>query len=148
MDWYETPQPTVSLFVPFFAASNNTVKYAIYVQGIDGLVEIHAQISRVAENLLERGLNALVEDVAESISLVQTSQAFVWWYASRMSRSPPLHIILMTDSSQATLEIEFMHQTLGRYVSHRREDASELYNKISQAMHDARDENLQGNWIA
>lgn len=27
------------------------------------LVEIHAQISRVAENLLERGMNALVEDV-------------------------------------------------------------------------------------
>jgi hypothetical protein len=30
-----------------------------------GLVEIHAQISRVAENLLERGMNALVEDIAQ-----------------------------------------------------------------------------------
>lgn len=30
-----------------------------------GLVEIHAQISRVAENLLERGMYALVENVAQ-----------------------------------------------------------------------------------
>lgn len=30
-----------------------------------GLVEIHAQIIRVAENLLERAMNALVENITE-----------------------------------------------------------------------------------
>lgn len=34
-----------------------------------GLVEIHAQISRVAENLLERGMYALVENVAQDALL-------------------------------------------------------------------------------
>lgn len=48
---------------------------------------------------------------------------------------------------QATLEIEFMHQTLARYVSPTAtKTLSELYNKISMAY--ARrpgDENLQGH---
>jgi exocyst complex component 2 len=48
---------------------------------------------------------------------------------------------------QATLEIEFMHQTLSRYVTpSAAKTLSELYSKISQAY--ARrpgDENLQGN---
>jgi exocyst complex component 2 len=50
-------------------------------------------------------------------------------------------------SFQATLEIEFMHQTLSRYVTPAAAKLlSELYNKISQAY--ARrpgDENLQSN---
>jgi len=48
---------------------------------------------------------------------------------------------------QATLEIEFMHQTLSRYVTtNTAKMLSDLYTKISQAY--ARrpgDENLQGN---
>ena len=49
--------------------------------------------------------------------------------------------------TQATLEIEFMHQTLARYVTpSAAKTLSELYNKISQAY--ARrptDDNLQGH---
>lgn len=46
---------------------------------------------------------------------------------------------------QATLEIEFMHQTLGRYVTTTAANTlSDLYNKISQAYtRRPGDENLQ-----
>ncbi|KAG1844491.1 exocyst complex component Sec5-domain-containing protein [Suillus subluteus] len=109
MDWYETPQPT-------------EIRPYMY-KALMGLVEIHAQISRVSENLLERGIYALVENVAQD-ALLSFKQV-----------------------KTATLEIEFMHQTLARYVSPpAAKTLSELYNKISQAY--ARrpgDENLQGN---
>jgi exocyst complex component 2 len=54
---------------------------------------------------------------------------------------------LIDTHKQATLEIEFMHQTLSRYVtSNTAKMLSDLYTKISQAY--ARrpgDENLQSN---
>jgi len=48
---------------------------------------------------------------------------------------------------RATLEIEFMHQTLSRYVTpSAAKTLSDLYNKISQAYaRRAGDENLQNN---
>ena len=48
---------------------------------------------------------------------------------------------------QATLEIEFMHQTLARYVTRSADETlSELYTKISQAYAKRPgDENLQAN---
>ncbi|KAG0708035.1 exocyst complex component Sec5-domain-containing protein [Suillus ampliporus] len=117
MDWYETPQPT-------------EIRTYMY-KALMGLVEIHAQISRVAENLLERGMHALVENAAEE-ALLSFKQV------KRFGMGGML---------RATLEIEFMHQTLARYVSPpAAKTLSELYNKISQAY--ARrpgDENLQGN---
>ncbi|KAG1737399.1 exocyst complex component Sec5-domain-containing protein [Suillus lakei] len=117
MDWYDTPQPT-------------EIRPYMY-KALMGLVEIHAQISRVAENLLERGMYALVENVAQD-ALISFKQV------KRFGMGGML---------RATLEIEFMHQTLARYVSPpAAKTLSELYNKISQAY--ARrpgDENLQGN---
>ncbi|KAG1847630.1 exocyst complex component Sec5-domain-containing protein [Suillus subluteus] len=117
MDWYETPQPT-------------EIRPYMY-KALMGLVEIHAQISRVSENLLERGIYALVENVAQD-ALLSFKQV------KRFGMGGML---------RATLEIEFMHQTLARYVSPpAAKTLSELYNKISQAY--ARrpgDENLQGN---
>lgn len=117
MDWYETPQPT-------------EIRPYMY-KALMGLVEIHAQISRVSENLLERGMYALVENVAQD-ALLSFKQV------KRFGMGGML---------RATLEIEFMHQTLARYVSPpAAKTLSELYNKISQAY--ARrpgDENLQGN---
>jgi len=97
-----------------------------------GLVEIHAQISRVAENLLERGLNALVEDVAEEglVSFKQVKR-FGMVVASRMSRSPPLQHYFTDKTSSTGYTRNRVHAPkLGRYVSPRREDAFELYNKI------------------
>ncbi|OJA13320.1 hypothetical protein AZE42_08619 [Rhizopogon vesiculosus] len=117
MDWYETPQPT-------------EIRPYMYM-ALMGLVEIHAQISRVAENLLERGMNALVEDVV-GVTLISFKQV------KRFGMGGML---------RATLEIEFLQQTLGRYVSPpAAKTLGELYTKVSQAY--ARrpgDENLQGN---
>ncbi|KAG2139268.1 exocyst complex component Sec5-domain-containing protein [Suillus clintonianus] len=117
MDWYETPQPT-------------EVRPFMY-KALIGLVEIHAQISRVAENLLERVMYALIENVAQD-ALLSFKQV------KRFGMGGML---------RATLEIEFLHQTLARYVSSpAAKTLSELYNKISQAY--ARrpgDENLQSN---
>ncbi|KIJ63178.1 hypothetical protein HYDPIDRAFT_93197 [Hydnomerulius pinastri MD-312] len=117
MDWYETPQPT-------------EIRPYMY-RALMTLVGIHAQISRVAEGLLERILHALVEDAAEE--------------ALRSFRQ--VKRFGMGGMLRATLEIEFMHQTLARYVSpSAAKTLSELYNKISMAYaRRAGDENLQGN---
>ncbi|PPQ80928.1 hypothetical protein CVT26_014961 [Gymnopilus dilepis] len=104
MDWYDTPQPTVG---------------------------VHAQVCNVAEPLLDRTLNGLVEELAsEALRCFRQVKRFG-----------------MGGMLRATLEIEFMHQTLGRYVTPAAaKTLSELYNRISQAY--ARrpgDENLQAN---
>ncbi|KIM53074.1 hypothetical protein SCLCIDRAFT_32138 [Scleroderma citrinum Foug A] len=117
MDWYDTPHPTE--IRPYM--------YKVLMT----IVGIHAQISHVAEGLLERVLHALVEDAAEE--------------AFRSFRQ--VKRFGMGGMLRATLEIEFMHQTLARYVTpSAAKTLSELYNKISQAY--ARrpsDDNLQGH---
>lgn len=117
MDWYETPQPTEIRPYMF-----DTLLY---------LVGVHAQVSEVAPPLLDRMLNALVESLVE-----EALRCFM--QVKRFGMGGML---------RATLEIEFMHQTLSRYVtSNTAKMLSDLYTKISQAY--ARrpgDENLQSN---
>ncbi|KAH9171067.1 exocyst complex component Sec5-domain-containing protein [Lactarius sanguifluus] len=117
MDWYETPQPTEIRPYMF-----ETLMY---------LVGVHAQVSDVAPPLLDRTLNALVESLAE-----EALRCF-----KQVKRFG------MGGMLRATLEIEFMHQTLSRYVTtNTGKILSDLYTKISQAY--ARrpgDENLQSN---
>ncbi|KAH8997998.1 exocyst complex component Sec5-domain-containing protein [Lactarius akahatsu] len=117
MDWYETPQPTEIRPYMF-----ETLMY---------LVGVHAQVSDVAPPLLDRTLNALVESLAE-----EALRCF-----KQVKRFG------MGGMLRATLEIEFMHQTLSRYVTtNTAKILSDLYTKISQAY--ARrpgDENLQSN---
>ncbi|KAF7972154.1 hypothetical protein HWV62_18804 [Athelia sp. TMB] len=117
MDWYDTPQPTEIRPYMF--------EILMY------LVSTHAQVSRVAEQLLDRTLNALVEDLAEEALLC-------FRQVKRFGMGGML---------RATLEIEFMHQTLSRYVTtSAAKTLSDLYNKISQAYaRRAGDENLQSN---
>lgn len=93
------------------------------------LVGVHAQVSAAAPLLLQRTLNALVEDVAdEALRCFKQVKRFG-----------------MGGMLRATLEIEFLHQTVTRYVTPgAAKTLAELYNKISQAY--ARrpgDENLQ-----
>ncbi|TFK71888.1 hypothetical protein BDN72DRAFT_837032 [Pluteus cervinus] len=117
MDWYETPQPTEIRPYMF--------------EALMYLVGIHAQVTSAADTLVERVLNALVDELAEE--------------ALRCFRQ--VTRFGMGGMLRATLEIEFMHQVLGRYVTNSAaRTLSELYNKISQAY--ARrpgDENLQSN---
>ncbi|KAA1476584.1 hypothetical protein DENSPDRAFT_807414 [Dentipellis sp. KUC8613] len=117
MDWYETPQPTE--IRPYMY---ETLMY---------LVGVHAQVSAAAPPLLDRALNALVEDLAEE--------------ALRCFRQ--VKRFGMGGMLRATLEIEFMHQTLSRYVPPpAAKTLADLYTTISQAY--ARrpgDENLQAH---
>ncbi|EIM87714.1 uncharacterized protein STEHIDRAFT_147005 [Stereum hirsutum FP-91666 SS1] len=115
MDWYETPQPT-------------EIRPYMY-ETLMFLVGVHAQVSSAAAPLLDRTLNALVEDLAqEALRCFRQVKRFG-----------------MGGMLRATLEIEFMHQTLSRYVTASANSMlSELYEKISKAY--ARrpgDENLQ-----
>lgn len=117
MDWYETPQPT-------------EVRPYMY-EVLTTLVGIHAQICSVAESLLERTMNRLVDQLAdEGLRCFRQIKRFG-----------------MGGMLRATLEIEFMHQTLGKHVtSNATEKLSNLYNKISQAYHRRPgDENFQVN---
>jgi len=119
------------------------------------LVGVHAQVSSAAEPLLERTLEALVEDLArEALRCFRQVKRFGMGGMLRVSPFTTIHHIIRHGSLmvisiwfQATLEIEFMHQTLSRYVTQSAaRTLSELYNKISQAY--ARrpgDENLQSN---
>ncbi|KIL63509.1 hypothetical protein M378DRAFT_164391 [Amanita muscaria Koide BX008] len=117
MDWYETPQPAE--IRPYMY---ETLMY---------LVGVHAQVSSVAESLLERTLNSIADELAEE--------------ALRCFRQ--VKRFGMGGMLRATLEIEFMHQTLGRYVTpSAAKTLSDLYTTISQAY--ARrpgDENLQSH---
>ncbi|KNZ82265.1 Exocyst complex component 2 [Termitomyces sp. J132] len=117
MDWYETPQPT-------------EIRPYMY-QTLMYLVGIHAQVTSVAEPLLDRILNTAVVELAEE--------------ALRCFRQ--VKRFGMGGMLRATLEIEFMHQTLGRYVTpSAAKTLSDLYNKISQAYsRRPGDENLQSN---
>ncbi|KAF7761527.1 hypothetical protein Agabi119p4_9519 [Agaricus bisporus var. burnettii] len=117
MDWYDTPQPT-------------EVRPYMY-ELLTSLVGIHAQICSVADSLLDRIINEVVEQLAEE--------------GLRCFRQ--IKRFGMGGMLRATLEIEFMHQTLARHVtSSAAETLSSLYNKISQAYHRRPgDENFQAN---
>jgi exocyst complex component 2 len=115
MDWYETPQPTE--IRPYML---NTLVY---------LVRVHAQLSAAAPPLLERGLLTLVENVSgEALRSFKQVRRFG-----------------MGGMLRATLEIEFLQQTLGRFVSTAAGAAlSDVYNQISRAyVKRETDENLQ-----
>ncbi|KAJ7695444.1 exocyst complex component Sec5-domain-containing protein [Mycena rosella] len=117
MDWFDTPQPTEIRPYMFEAL--------IY------LVTVHAQVSSISEALLARTLMTLVEALA--------AEAF------RCFKQIPR--FGMGGMLRATLEIEFMHQTLGRYVSpEAAKQLGELYTNISKAYAKRPgDEGLQGS---
>ncbi|KAJ7275010.1 exocyst complex component sec5 [Mycena rebaudengoi] len=106
MDWYETPQPT-------------EIRPYMY-EALIYLVTVHAQVSAISEALLSRTLTVLVEAMA-----TEAFQCF--------KQVPRFG---MGGMLRATLEIEFMHQTLGRYVSpngYAAKQLGELYTNISKA---------------
>ncbi|KAJ7145330.1 exocyst complex component sec5 [Mycena crocata] len=117
MDWYDTPQPT-------------EIRPYMY-EALIYLVTVHAQVSSVSEALLSRTLTTLVEALA--------SEAFQCF-----KQVPRFG---MGGMLRATLEIEFMHQTLGRYVSQNAaKQLGELYTNISKAYAKRPgDEGLQGS---
>ncbi len=115
------------------------------------LVGVHAQVSAAAAPLLERTLNALVEDVAEeALRCFRQVKRFGMGGMLRVRFIFSSVLVRSVDVAlcqQATLEIEFMHQTLSRYITKSAEKTlSELYTKISQAYAKRPgDENLQAH---
>lgn len=82
------------------------------------LVLVHAQVTATAKPLLERTLGALVEELAK-----EALDSF-----SRVERFG------MGGMLQATLEIEFMHQTLSQHVSPvANQTLQSIYSTISQS---------------
>jgi len=82
------------------------------------VVGVHAQVSSVSESLVERTISCVVNDLSEE--------------ALRSFKQVPR--FGMGGMLRATLEIEFMHQTLTRYVTPAASRTlSDLYNTISQA---------------
>lgn len=119
------------------------------------LVGVHAQVTAAAGPLLERTLNALVEDIADEAlrcfrqvkrfgmgGMLRVRRLLNWGKKFSFLDSYPY---LISTCKQATLEIEFIHQTVSRYVTpSAAKTLSDLYNKISQAYaRKAGDENLQ-----
>ncbi|KAF7349293.1 Exocyst complex component SEC5 [Mycena sanguinolenta] len=104
IDWYETPQPT-EIWPYMYDA-------LIY------LVTVHAQVTAISEPLLARTLTTLVDSLA-----AEAFQCF--------KQVPRFG---MGGMLRATLEIEFMHQMLARYVSAgAAKQLGELYMNISKA---------------
>ncbi|KAJ7039787.1 exocyst complex component sec5 [Mycena alexandri] len=117
MDWYDTPQPT-------------EIRPYMY-EALIYLVTVHAQVAAISDGLLARTLTTLVEALA-----AEAFQCF--------KEVPRFG---MGGMLRATLEIEFMHQTLGRYVSpSAAKQLGDLYSTISKAyVKRPGEEELQGS---
>lgn len=104
VDWHEAPKPT-------------EVHFYIY-DALLSLVLIHAQITAIARSLVTRTVGALVEEVAKH-ALACFSQVKSFGMGGML---------------QATLEMEFLHQTLNIHVSQAADTTlQDIYKIISQA---------------
>ncbi|KZS97149.1 hypothetical protein SISNIDRAFT_406460 [Sistotremastrum niveocremeum HHB9708] len=104
IDWYEMPPP-------------KEVRPYIY-EVLISLVEIHAHVSTVARKLLERSLNAIIEIVTQECIMC-------------FKQVPKFG---MGGMLRATLEIEFMHQTIMYYTTPAATATlAEVYNQISHS---------------
>jgi exocyst complex component 2 len=101
------------------------------------LVSVHANLSRVATSLLDRALFAIVEIVAtECLACFKQIPRFGMGGMLRVSS----RFLLIEGSNseallKATLEIEFMHQTIAIFTTDNKAQAIlvEVYNSISQS---------------
>ena len=124
IDWLSAPKPTGAL-----AQSSTAVpKRAEYVRpaavhpyiydALLSLVMVHAQITAIARSLVTRTIGSLVEEVAKhALSCFSKVRSFG-----------------MGGMLQATLEMEFLHQTLNTHVSPSADATlQEIYKIISAA---------------
>lgn len=157
MDWYETPQPTGSSSCLPCLCEISVTDYqhrdtTVHVRNTD----VPCRRSRSSQ---QRGRSTARSDIertrggprAGSLAVFPSGQTLWYGWHAPGAYYLPLALLRLTltfviwSIAQATLEIEFMHQTLSRYVTaSANATLSELYEKISKAY--ARrpgDENLQ-----
>ncbi|CAG8478107.1 13674_t:CDS:10 [Acaulospora morrowiae] len=103
IDWYRISKP-------------KEVHSFVY-EALLSLVLVHAQVSEIAKHLVSRTLSVLLENMARDfLEAFQKVKKFG-----------------MGGMLQATLEIEFMHQTLSQYVTPRAQETLQLiYTTIEQ----------------
>ncbi|KAG8889358.1 hypothetical protein FRB98_004642 [Tulasnella sp. 332] len=104
MDWLDTPRP-------------KEVRQYVFTMLVQ-LVEYHAQVNAVSKALLERTMNAFVADITtEALRCFRQIRGFG-----------------MGGMLRATLEIEFIHQTLQQYVTPAAAQTfTEIYTTISDS---------------
>lgn len=129
IDWLHAPKPkrmecsvekllaAMTHFNTHFHATLTEVHPYIY-EAMLQLVLIHAQVTGIAKSLVPRVLMTLVEEMAgEALRCFKKVNGFG-----------------MGGMLQATLEIEFLHQTVGQYVSATADTSlQEIYKTISQS---------------
>ncbi|CAG8674429.1 4002_t:CDS:10, partial [Dentiscutata heterogama] len=103
--------------VDWYSISKPTEVHSFVYEALLSLVIVHAQVSDIAKPLVNRTLTALLENMArDCLEAFQKVEKFG-----------------MGGMLQATLEIEFMHQTLSQYVSKEAQETLQLiYTTIEQ----------------
>ncbi|KAG0174880.1 hypothetical protein DFQ28_007669 [Apophysomyces sp. BC1034] len=104
--------------IDWYSISKPTEVHSFVYEALMTLVMVHAQISAVAHRLIHRALSSLLENMAtDCLESFRQVERFG-----------------MGGMLQATLEIEFMHQTLSQYVTSAASDTLQLiYQTIEQA---------------
>ncbi|RUS34654.1 exocyst complex component Sec5-domain-containing protein [Jimgerdemannia flammicorona] len=104
--------------VDWYSISKPTEVHSFIYEALLSLVIVHAQVSGIAKRLVHRTLSALLENMAQDcLESFQQVDRFG-----------------MGGMLQATLEIEFMHQTLSQYVTPvAAETLQQIYSTIEAA---------------
>ncbi|KAI9492453.1 exocyst complex component Sec5-domain-containing protein [Zychaea mexicana] len=111
IDWYSIPKPT-------------EVHSYVY-EALMTLVMVHSQVSSVTKQLVHRAISALLENMAnDCLESFRQVERFG-----------------MGGMLQATLEIEFMHQTLQQYVTTAASDTLQLIYQSIEQSYDAQQQN-------
>ncbi|KAI8147481.1 exocyst complex component Sec5-domain-containing protein [Fennellomyces sp. T-0311] len=111
VDWYSIPKPT-------------EVHSYVY-EALMTLVMVHSQVSSVTKQLVHRAVSALLENMAnDCLESFRQVERFG-----------------MGGMLQATLEIEFMHQTLQQYVTPAASDTLQLIYQSIEQSYDAQQQN-------
>ncbi|KAI9257261.1 exocyst complex component Sec5-domain-containing protein [Phascolomyces articulosus] len=111
VDWYSIPKPT-------------EVHSYVY-EALMTLVMVHSQVSSVTKQLVHRAVSSLLENMAnDCLESFRQVERFG-----------------MGGMLQATLEIEFMHQTLQQYVTSTASDTLQLIYQSIEQSYDAQQQN-------
>ncbi|CDH55023.1 exocyst complex component sec5 [Lichtheimia corymbifera JMRC:FSU:9682] len=111
VDWYSIPKPT-------------EVHPYVY-EALMTLVMVHSQVSSVTKHLVHRAVSALLENMAnDCLESFRQVERFG-----------------MGGMLQATLEIEFMHQTLQQYVTPAASETLQLIYQSIEQSYDAQQQN-------
>ncbi|KAF7732380.1 hypothetical protein EC973_005276 [Apophysomyces ossiformis] len=104
--------------IDWYSISKPTEVHSFVYEALMKLVMVHSQVSMVAHSLIHRALSSLLENMAtDCLESFREVERFG-----------------MGGMLQATLEIEFMHQTLSQYVTPAASDTLQLiYQTIEQA---------------